>query len=636
MKRIYPIVLAGLMLLLAGCHKNLWNDINDLKSRVQALEEKCNTMNTNITALQVLINAQSSGDMISNVSEVTYGNSTIGYTITFTSGKTITLYNGKDGANGQDGANGTDGYTPSIGVAQDTDGIYYWVVDGKWLTDAEGNKIPVTNGKGEKGDTGESGQDGTDGADGKTPQLKIEDGYWYLSYDGTNWTKLGKATGENGKDGTNGTDGINGADGEKGEKGDQGEKGDAGDNIFSSVTQDDNYVYFTLADSTIIKIAKNSSGSDSSHADSDIIEFKDLNVKSALLLHTPVIDTNGDGEISYGEARAATRIRIANNHKITSFKELEHFTNITSVYFKNCENLFELILPEGLDSLSNQAFYGTESSSYGVTDYDYRNRVLTTINIPASCRYIGSEAFLNCGNLKHITFAENSELLYIGTEAFQGCYALEELILPNSEVELRWILGANPRHSEYTNFRKLSIPESFLGKVQTFVDADTIIWNPTNFPHVYSGTFPNYSNSFCGLCGGTKSPGSSSNSVDPPDNTRSVIIADNVTKIPAYLCKSLTGIKEIVISDNVTSIGEEAFYGCSGATKITIGKNVAEIGKYAFSSCTAPMYITATTPPNIKYSLGSVTAIYVPKESVSAYRTAWSDYATKIIGYDFE
>ncbi len=102
MKRIYPIVLAGLMLLLASCHKNLWNDINDLKNRVQALEEKCNTMNTNITALQVLINAQSSGDMIRNVSEVTYGNSTIGYTITFTSGRTITLYNGKDGANGQD------------------------------------------------------------------------------------------------------------------------------------------------------------------------------------------------------------------------------------------------------------------------------------------------------------------------------------------------------------------------------------------------------------------------------------------------------------------------------------------------------------------------------------------------------
>jgi len=605
MKRIYPIVLAGLMLLLAGCHKNLWNDINDLKSRVQALEEKCNTMNTNITALQVLINAQSSGDMISNVSEVTYGNATIGYTITFTSGKTITLYNGKDGANGQDGANGTNGYTPSIGVAQDTDGIYYWVVDGKWLTDAKGTKIPVTSGKGEKG---EAGQDCTDGADDKTPQLKIEDGYWYLSYDGTNWTKLGKATGENGKDGTNGT---NGADGEKGEKGDQGDKGDAGDNIFSFVTQDDNYVYFTLADGTIIKIAKNSSGSDSSHADSDIIEFKDLNVKSALLLHTPVIDTNGDGEISYGEARAATRIRIASNHKITSFKELEHFTNITSVYFKNCENLFELILPEGLDSLSNQAFNGSESS--GSSGYDYRNKVLTTINIPASCRYIGSEAFKDCGNLKHITFAENSQITQIGSRAFYNCALEGNLMLPNSLLTI----GSDAFYGNH--FAKLSIPENFMGTIQRFDIADTIIWNSTDIFSDYSSSGSN-----TGLGGGT--------------TIKSVIFGENVTKIPANLCYSLTGLKEIVVPDNVTSIGENAFYNCSGATKITIGKNIAEIGKRAFYCCTASVYIKATTPPTLNetYCFSNVTAIYVPKESVSAYRMAWSDYATKIIGYDFE
>lgn len=330
MKRIYPIVLAGLMLLLAGCHKNLWNDINDLKSRVQALEEKCNTMNTNITALQVLINAQSSGDMISNVSEVTYGNATIGYTITFTSGKTITLYNGKDGANGQDGANGTDG--------------------------------------------------------------------------------------------------INGADGEKGEKGDQGEKGDAGDNIFSSVTQDDNYVYFTLADGTIIKIAKNSSGSDSSHADNDIIEFKDLNVKSALLLHTPVIDTNGDGEISYGEARAATRISINSNTSIVSFKELQYFTGLTSVCFNGYSNLFEVTLPEGLDSIANDAFY--------------RNEKLSNINIPNSVKYIGANAFGECTSLRIFTFPENYNSEPLSTFTTAGTAVCETI---------KWNTISYPNNYQYTN-----------------------------------------------------------------------------------------------------------------------------------------------------------------------------------------
>ena len=65
---------------------------------------------------------------------------------------------------------------------------------------------------------------------GVTPQLKIDDDYWYVSYDnGASWTQLGKATGEDGQDGANG---INGVD---------------GDSFFQSVTQDENYVYLTLS-----------------------------------------------------------------------------------------------------------------------------------------------------------------------------------------------------------------------------------------------------------------------------------------------------------------------------------------------------------------------------------------------------
>ena len=85
------------------------------------------------------------------------------------------------------------------------------------------------------GITSETPSSGT-GKDGITPLLKIENDYWYISYDeGKTWTQEGKA---------------------KGDKGDNGEKGDKGDSMFQSVTQDENYVYFTLADGTIIKIAK--------------------------------------------------------------------------------------------------------------------------------------------------------------------------------------------------------------------------------------------------------------------------------------------------------------------------------------------------------------------------------------------
>ena len=244
MKKILNIIAAALVVLTVGCSKDyddsaLVGRVDNLESRVSALEALCKQMNTNISSLQTIVDALQNADYITSVTPVTQNGVTIGYTITFAKNGSITIYhgtNGKDGQNGKDGADGKDGYTPVIGIRQDTDGLYYWTLDGEWLLDASGNKICAA---------GRDGRDGTDGKDGITPQLKIEDGYWYISYDnGTTWTQLGKATGEDGKDGTNGKDGVDG------------QPGADGDSMFRDVTQDELNVYLTLADGTMITIPK--------------------------------------------------------------------------------------------------------------------------------------------------------------------------------------------------------------------------------------------------------------------------------------------------------------------------------------------------------------------------------------------
>ena len=251
--------------------------MENLDQRVTKLEELCKEMNTNITSLQTIVSVLQSNDYITGIIEIKKNGEVIGYTITFGKHDPITIYHGQDGKDGQNGADGKDGQdgssnTPVIGVAKDTDGVYYWTLNGEWLLDDNGNKLPVsgTNGKdgqngsngqdgtdgkdGQDGTDGKDGQDGADGKDGVTPQLKIEDGYWYISYDnGATWTQLGKATGEDGKDGADGQDGQNGTNGKDGQN---------GDSMFQSVTQDENYVYFTLADGTVIKIAKGSGSND--------------------------------------------------------------------------------------------------------------------------------------------------------------------------------------------------------------------------------------------------------------------------------------------------------------------------------------------------------------------------------------
>ena len=261
MKKLYLFVLASVMMLLSACHGSIWDAIDDLDARVARLEELCKEMNTNISSLQTIVSVLQENDYITGILPIEKGGETIGYTITFGKHDPITIYNGENGKDGINGVDGKDGYTPILGVAKDTDGVFYWTLDGDWLLDADGNKIRVTgrdgkdgqdgkdgvdgeNGKdgadGKDGEDGINGTNGVDGKDGVTPQLKIENNYWYISYDnGVTWTELGKAVGEDGKDGINGSNGADGQD---------------GDSMFSTVTYDEKNAYLTLADGTVLTI----------------------------------------------------------------------------------------------------------------------------------------------------------------------------------------------------------------------------------------------------------------------------------------------------------------------------------------------------------------------------------------------
>jgi len=210
MKKLFTL-LSGLCLLLAGCNDEyddsaLVKRMDDFEQRLAALERLCNDMNTNLGSMQTIVTALDSGDYITSVDPLTENGTVVGYTIRFAKGKPIVVYNGKDGESGK---------TPAIAVKQDADGIYYWTLDGQWLVGADGKKLPVS------------------GADAVAPELKIEEGYWYVSYDGVNWTQLGKATGEDGKDAS----GI-------------------------TVDMDENYVYFTLPGGVTVTVPRVEGGGD--------------------------------------------------------------------------------------------------------------------------------------------------------------------------------------------------------------------------------------------------------------------------------------------------------------------------------------------------------------------------------------
>lgn len=116
-----------------------------------------------------------------------------------------------------------------------------------------------------------------------------------------------------------------------------------------------------------------------------------------------------------------------------------------------------------------------------------------------------------------------------------------------------------------------------------------------------------------------------------------VIIGDDITQIGSHAFYNNT-ITSVEIPDSVQLLGEDAFYGCTLLEYATIGTGIITINTGAFGACTSLAILTveATTPPALDGDLFPDLVfngtIYVPAESVNAYKTAsnWSNHASKI------
>ena len=408
-------------------------------SAFEALQRLCNETNTNLSALQTIVTALQNNDYITSVDPLTENGKVVGYTIKFAKSNPIVIYNGKDGA---------DGNTPVIGVKKDTDGIYYWTLDGEFIV-VDGQKIKAQ---------GADGNNGVDGLDGVTPKLEIREGYWWISYDnGTNWMQLGKATGEDGKD---------------------------ADSI--KITQDENNVYFELADGTVITISKTGQS-----VDPNIIQFADENVKK---LCVGMWDTNGDLELSYDEAATVTSLgtTFTGNSEIQIFNELKHFTGLTVLddAFNGCSNLWKVTIPVNVESMTFnnfkgcvslktitfekgsklKAFTGGHDNNYKILGAFLDCKSLTTIEIPASVESLGT-AFKG-SSLRTITFEKGSKLKSITggyqnkdnySGALSDCKALTFIEIPASveTIEIAAFKGCSSL--EMITFEKGSKLESISG-----------------------------------------------------------------------------------------------------------------------------------------------------------------------------
>ena len=626
MKKLFFILVAA-MLFASGCSDKyddsaLTGRVDDLESRVEKLEELCRQMNTNISSLQTLVTALQNGDYITSVTPVTSGGQTIGYTMTFKHALPITIYHGTNGKDGQDGRNGT---TPVIGVAP-YNGVYYWTLNGTWLTDTSGNKIKAegtvgrdgVNGKpGQDGDDGQDGKPGEDGEDGITPQLKIENEYWYISYDnGASWIQLGKATGD------------------KRDKGDKGEPGapgtSGGDSIFSKVEDNATEVVFTLADgTTTITIPKYTAaaslditfeatesvnvlpgksyeiGYTLSGADertvveavaqngyrADVVATDYQSGKIVITAPEKVADDRIIVLVSDGSDRTLMRainiaesiLRITTNSYIievdggTQAVEVETNLNYT-VYIADADRAWVSVATATRAAVHTETLLFTFQPNQGTT-YRY-----ATVELHDASGMV-------CQSILFAQKASGYKTVHVATAGTLDSY------ISNAEIEsltgLKIIGTLNT--SDFNLIRSMPMLESLdISQItNTTIPESCFRGNiiqqvvlPQNLTQI-----PNYA-----------FYQSEIKSIKIPESvtdiglqafyqcsflTGSLILPEGLRSInsQAFLeCKKLTG--SLHIPDSVTTLGEQVFQDCTGFTgSLTFGSNIVWIGRHCFASC---------------------------------------------------
>ncbi len=627
---VYLLCICCLSLGLLGSCKyddsDLVERVDNLEGRLAKLEEQCKQINANINSLQIIVNALKEANHITSISNLVENGVEIGYKIEFAKRDPIHIYHGKAGA---DGARGEDGYTPLIGVKKDKDGIYYWTLDGNWLTDNDGNKVRAQgldgkdgyNGKdgkdGEDGKDGKDGKDGYNGSDGKdgkdgyngkdgkdgyngkngvTPKLRIKDGNWDVSYNnGVSWETLGSATG-----------GVVPCP-------------------IKRVEVKGRYVFFTLNSGDEIKVPL---------YNAITITFEEttigMNASSQIdLLYTLTGGDNvkvsaiGEG-VRTSVDESAKKLTITTDVNFTGGKVLVHATdgnNVATVELTIVKEVLVYIEYGATEELSyDGAFSGIdvefikEKSTF--SDSDKKGKWA----FKGSIKGVVSSAFNGKKSLRSIILPEG--ITFIDRSAFSNS-GLEAITLPESLMEIGQSVFLG------TQLKEITIPanvgalgaSAFEGSDAGTMPLEKVIFNGSKIMEIEPYTFKNCV------------------------NLKEITLPESLTIIAYdafFGCSSLT---KVVIPDNVTEIEKTAFSQCTSLTEATIGRSVISIGEKCFDGCKklATVICKGETPARLgvgafmKDDGGSkyITSIKVPTKAVSTYKDAerWKDFSDRISGY---
>ena len=318
--------------------------------------------------------------------------------------------------------------------------------------------------------------------------------------------------------------------------------------------------------------------------------------------------------------------------------------------FRGTSICHEIILPEGLTSVGNYAFYNIDVNGVDASSNDglWYTNTIPRISFPSTLRDIGDGAFAGCPIEQELIFPQG--LVYLGASAFESCKRITgELHIPQNLNIIR-------SRCFYENMRmtgNLDIPSS-VNEVCASAFGRTGFSSLT----LHEGLRIIRSAAFSGL--ETSSSYIRLENLDdlyPFDGDlvlpstvtilesfafaktgfKHIYLPDNFEEIPEglfYRCREL--IDTVYIPSKVNHIASNAFYGCEKLDAVVLPKNLLSIGVDCFTNCHNLSYIQCLSekPPVLDGSgqfdgiaKDNITLV-VPQGSVDAYKAAsgWREF----------
>ena len=290
----------------------------------------------------------------------------------------------------------------------------------------------------------------------------------------------------------------------------------------------------------------------------------------------------------------------------TYFDTYKTENNVIGTYMFFEKAYEQLFLPNSIVKIDARAFYkyyGRDfeipNSVIEIGDYAFsESTTLTSIRIPNSVKVLGEYVFNNCSNIIKVVYGKG--LSNTGRGTFSGCSSLREIELPETILTIGYECFYRCYSLEY-----VSLPT----KLQ-IIDVDSFR-----------------------CCSSLKE----------------IVVPNSVTRIEenAFNCYDVTSsLTRIKLGANLEYIGNGCFYRAGRIKEIEIPAKVSYMGHDCFGYCgqLSIIRMKPLAPPQVTdfgngrihfYGLAPDAKIYVPNESLSAYKEAehWRSLSSIVIGY---